>query len=262
MNIFIKVINHIKTAFNKAVLQTYGMPTSNFINIGGGSSSSSGSASGSGSSSGQSWILDVIGDDVANIMGGMVGNLGDMPQFTSPDYDAALGGLGTVGSFYMDMLTADSTDQMNQVLAAQGQQAQANLNASLASVGESANMTGSAGGSRQGIAEGSAVAQANQDLNALQAQTAAAFTAADRQARMQGAQGLGSTIQAGLNIQGEQARSQFMSELQQANPEFYQLLMLQAGVGGMAGWGGSSSSDWTSSGSTSGKSRGWGMSLG
>ncbi|MGR5435248.1 tail fiber domain-containing protein [Vibrio owensii] len=228
--------------------------------LGGGSSSSGGSSSGSGSSSGQSWILDVIGDDLAGIMGGMIGNIGDMPTFTSPDYDAAMGGIQTIGSYYFDQLTADSSAQMNNVLAAQANQAQANLDSSISSISESANMAGGAGGSRQGVAEGSAVAQANQDLNALQSQTAAAFTAADRQAKQAGAQGLGKTIQAGLGIQGDQARSQFLSELQQTNPEFYQLLMIQAGMGGMAGWGGSSSSDWSSSSSTESKGRGWSLS--
>ena len=230
-----------------------------FLSLGGGSSSSGGSASGSGSSSGQSWILDVIGDDMAGIMGGFMGNIGNIPTFTTPDYDTAMGGVSTIGSHFYDQLTADSSQQMNDVLAAQQAQAQANLNANLAHVGESANMAGGAGGSRQGIAEGSAVATATSDLNQLQSQTAAAFTQADRQAKAAAAKGLGSTIQAGLGIQGQQARSQFMSELQQANPEFYQLLMIQAGLGGMAGWGGSSSSDWTASGSTSGKSRGWGF---
>jgi hypothetical protein len=149
---------------------------------------------------------------------------------------------------------------MANVLAAQQQGAQDNLNTSLSAVSESANMAGSQGGSRQGLAEGAAVSQATSDLNALQSQTAAAFSQADRQAKMAGAQGLGSTIQAGLGVQGQQARSQFMSDLQQANPEFYQLLMLQAGVGGMAGWGGSSSSDWTSSGSSDTSGRGWSLS--
>lgn len=227
--------------------------------LGLGGSGSSGSSSGSGTSSGSSWLLEDFGDELDGLIGGMLGNLGNMPSFSGADYDTAMGGLGKVGSYYKDMMTTDSSQQMSDVLKAQSDMAQANLDSSLAGIGESANMAGGAGGSRHGIAQGVATAQANQDLNALQSQTAAEFMAADRQAKLAGAQGLASTIGAGLSISKDQARSEYIANLQQSNPELYQLLVAQGALGGMAGWGGSSSSDWSSS-SDSGSS-GWGLSL-
>ncbi|TOK48274.1 hypothetical protein CGI18_07215 [Vibrio parahaemolyticus] len=235
-----------------------GANTKEFINIGGGKGSSS--SSGSGSNSGQNWLLEQFGDEIGGLVGGLFGNLGNMPEFKGPDYDKAMAGLGGIGSFYKDMMTTDSSQELGKVLTAQADMANSNLQGSLANVSQGANMAGGAGGSRQGIAEGLATAQANSDLNALQSQTAASFMEKDRASKLQGAQGLAGTLGAGFNLSQDQARTEYMQELQSSNPEFYQLLQMQSALGGMAGWGGSSNSSWSQSGKNKNSSFGFSLS--
>lgn len=76
------------------------------------------------------------------------------------------GALGAMGGYYGDVLSGDR-DRAALEAAQQANVAGAQRNLEqnlLPTISESANMAGGAGGSRQGIAEGLAVSQANQDL--------------------------------------------------------------------------------------------------
>ncbi|MEZ9229976.1 tail fiber domain-containing protein [Vibrio amylolyticus] len=247
---FKKLWAHIKWAVEDAALHAYGAKTApHFLSIGGGSSS--GTSGGSASGSGGSWILDAIGDDVAGIMGGMMGNIGNIPDFTTPDYGQAQDAISGLGDFYKSQITTDLDPNKVQGIVDANQQM---LGQSFAGIDTAATGGGNMGSSRAGLAQGSAAAGASQQLN----QDLAQYQQQVIDNAMGAANSMGGLIDQGLGIAGDASRAEFLTNLQQSNPEFFQLLLLQAGVGGMAGWGGSASGDWSSSSDS--KSRGWSLS--
>ncbi len=151
--------------------------------------------------------------------GGLVGTAGSQEENIGK-------ALGAMGGYYGDVLSGDrDRAALEAAQQANAAGAQRNLEQNLLpTISESANMSGGAGGSRQGIAEGLAVTQANQDLMNQNAQMEYQFQQDAMKNQANAAQGM-LNLAGGLQaLQDSQAASSDQAQMLQSLLAFKDLI--------------------------------------
>lgn len=224
------------------------------FNIGGGSQSGSGWQQGSGSSSGGSWIIgdDGWGDDFKKLGDDFFANLGSGPSIGGADFGTVTDVYQTLGEYYMGQINQTMNPDF---VDAQYQKAYNDYMQKGMNIDSTAMGQGNVNSSRAGIAHGNAMAQSEASFQQALFDEKARL---DNQA-MAAAGDLAGLTRQYLSMSDDANRSRFLNELQQSNPAVYQLMLASGIFGSMAGWGGSSSSDWESSGGSESSGRNWGF---
>lgn len=130
------------------------------------------------------------------------GGLGEAPSYLGD----MQGIMQQMGQGYMDMLSGAGTQNRYDALQALNQasadQAANALGGQLSAIGLGSSATGGAMGSRRGVAEGVATAQANRDLASQQAMQNQQFLQQEEAIRQQGLAGLGNMFGMTNQLQG------------------------------------------------------------
>ncbi len=189
-------------------------------------------------------ILSGFINDVSNI-----GAIPDMPDINYGDYiNAVKGGMGQAMGVWSNQMSGqadrsalEAAKQANAAAAQRG--LEQNL---LPTISESANMAGGAGGSRQGIAEGLAVTQANQDLMDRNARMEYQFQQDMLNRQGQAAGNFAQTGMSGMNtilgLQKQAGQQGLINAItgSDAGSSLFQIMLLAKGLNPIAGWGGTS----------------------